>query len=145
MHCSGVVMSVMAPQLTGVSTVYSAVCSRSDQIKHQSSASLVFLRGIHRWPVNSPHKGPVTRKMFPFDDVIMAYKNDMLVTWIFSIRGLSHQHSLSGICARISNCIQSFSVGSYYSSVPSVHLSNSDKDKYLHIVVFSKCNYLSIP
>ena len=30
-----------------------------------------FVRGIHRWPVNSPHKGPVTRKMFPFDDVIM--------------------------------------------------------------------------
>ena len=30
--------------------------------------------GIHRWPVNSPHKGPVTRKMFPFDDVIMKYK-----------------------------------------------------------------------
>ena len=39
--------------------------------KHQSSASLVFVRGIHRWPVNSPHKGPVTRKMFPFDDVII--------------------------------------------------------------------------
>ena len=32
------------------------------------------VRGIHRWPVNSPHKGPVTRKMFPFDDVIM-YKS----------------------------------------------------------------------
>ena len=41
--------------------------------KHQSSASLAFVRGIHRWPVNSPHKGPVTRKMFPFDDVIMFY------------------------------------------------------------------------
>ena len=27
--------------------------------------------GIHRGPVNSPHKWPVTRKMFPFDDVIM--------------------------------------------------------------------------
>ena len=39
--------------------------------KNQSSASLAFVRGIHRWPVNSPHKGPVTRKMFPFDDVIM--------------------------------------------------------------------------
>ena len=38
--------------------------------KRQSSASLAFVRGIHRWPVNSPHKGPVTRKMFPFDDVI---------------------------------------------------------------------------
>ena len=40
------------------------------QRKHQSSASLAFVRGIHRWPVDSPHKGPVTRKMFPFDDVI---------------------------------------------------------------------------
>ena len=43
----------------------------ADQRKHQSSASLAFVRGIHRWPVNSPHKGPVTRKMFPFDDVII--------------------------------------------------------------------------
>ena len=47
------------------------VCSAADQRKHQSSASLGFVRGIHRWPVNSLHKGPVTRKMFPFDDVIM--------------------------------------------------------------------------
>ena len=39
--------------------------------KHKSSASLAFVRGIHRWPVNSPHKGPVTRKRFPFDDVII--------------------------------------------------------------------------
>ena len=30
------------------------------------------VRGIHRCPVNSPHKWPVTRKMFPLDDVIMA-------------------------------------------------------------------------
>ena len=40
--------------------------------KHQSSASLAFVQGIHRWPVNSPHKWPVTRKMFPLDDVIMS-------------------------------------------------------------------------
>ena len=39
--------------------------------KHQRSASLAFVRGIHRWPVNALHKGPVTRKVFPFDDVIM--------------------------------------------------------------------------
>ena len=46
------------------------------QTKHQSSAWLAFVRGIHWWPVNYPHKGPVTRKMFPFDDVIMIhYKN----------------------------------------------------------------------
>ena len=44
-----------------------------NQRKHQSSASLAFVRGIHRWPVNSPHKGPVTQKMFAFDDVIMDH------------------------------------------------------------------------
>ena len=47
----------------------------ADQRKHQSSASLAFVWGIHRGPVNSPHKGPVTRKMFPFDDVIMIHIN----------------------------------------------------------------------
>ena len=41
--------------------------------KTSNSASLAFVRGIHRWPVNSQHKWPVTRKMFPFDDVIMVY------------------------------------------------------------------------
>ena len=41
--------------------------------EHQSSASLIFVRGIHRWPVDSPHKGAVTSKMFPFDDVIMEH------------------------------------------------------------------------
>ena len=39
--------------------------------KHQSSASLAFVRGIHRWPVDTLHKGSVTRKMFPFDYAIM--------------------------------------------------------------------------
>ena len=61
----------MASQITGVSSVCSTVCSGADQRKHQSSASLAFVRGLHRWPVDSPHTGPVTRKMFPFDDVIM--------------------------------------------------------------------------
>ena len=43
----------------------------SDQRNHLSSTSLAFVRGIHRWPVNSPHKWPVTRKMFPFNDVMI--------------------------------------------------------------------------
>ena len=50
---------------------YSTVYSGADQRKHQSSVSLAFVLGIHRWPVNSPHKSPVTRKRFPFGDVIM--------------------------------------------------------------------------
>ena len=51
--------------------VYSTVYSSVDQRKHQSSASLAFVRWVYRWPLNSPHKWPVTWKMFPFDDVIM--------------------------------------------------------------------------
>ena len=51
--------------------VCSIVCSGTYQRKHQSSASLAFVMRIHRWQVNSPHKGPVTREMFPFNDVIM--------------------------------------------------------------------------
>ena len=58
----------------------STVFSGTDQRKHQSSASLAFVREIHRWPVNFPHKGPVTRKMFPFDDdVIMFFMQDKRV------------------------------------------------------------------
>ena len=70
-HYADVVMIEMASQITSLTIVYSTVYSDADQRKHQSSASLAFVRGIHRGPVNSPHKWPVTRKMFPFDDVIM--------------------------------------------------------------------------
>ena len=58
--------------ITSLAIVYSTVYSGTDERKHQSSVSLAFVRGIHRWPVNSPHKWPVTRKVFPFDDVIMV-------------------------------------------------------------------------
>ena len=69
-HSNDVIMSAMASQITSLKIVYSAVYSGTYQRKYQSSGSLAFFRGIHRWPVNSPHKGPVTRKMFPFDGVI---------------------------------------------------------------------------
>ena len=64
-------MGTIASQFTSLAIVYSIAYSDVDQRKHQSSASLAFVRGIHRGPVNSPRKWPVTRKMFPFDDVIM--------------------------------------------------------------------------
>ena len=72
-HYSSVIMSAMASQITSLTIVYSTVYSGADQWKHQSSTSLTFVWGIHRWPVNSPHKWPVTRKQFPFDDVIVLH------------------------------------------------------------------------
>ena len=70
-HYDDVIMSTIASQITSLTIVYSTIYSGADQSKDQSSASLAFVWGIHRGPVNSPHKCPVTRKMFPFDDVIM--------------------------------------------------------------------------
>ena len=68
-HCSDVIMSAMASKITSFTIVYSTVYSGAHHRKHLSSASLAFVR---EWPVNSPQKGPVTRKMLPFDDVTMT-------------------------------------------------------------------------
>ena len=70
-HYSDIIMSAMASQFTSLTIVYSTIYSGGDRRRHQSSASLTFVEGIHRWPVNSPHKWPVMRKISPFDDVII--------------------------------------------------------------------------
>ena len=70
-HYNDVIVGAMASPITSLTFVYSTVYSGADQSKHQSSASLAFVWGIHQGPMNSPHKWPVTRKMFPFDDVII--------------------------------------------------------------------------
>ena len=72
-HYSDVIMGVIASQITSLTIVYSTVYSGADQRKLESSTLLAFVWGIHRGPVNSPHKWPVTRKMFPLDDAIMDY------------------------------------------------------------------------
>ena len=86
-HYNDVIMGAIASQITSLTNgYYSTVYSGADQRKHQSPASLAFVRGIHRWPVNSPHKWPVTRKMFPFDDVIMYWESfHDLFHWVGSI------------------------------------------------------------
>ena len=71
-HYDDVIMGAIASQITIITIIYWNVFSGADQSKHQSSAPLAFVWGIHRGPVNSQHKWPVTRKKFPFDDVIMC-------------------------------------------------------------------------
>ena len=73
LHYNDVIMGAMVFQITSLTIVYATVYSGTDQRKHQSSVSRTFVGGIHRSPVNSPHKGPVTRKLFPFDDVIIFH------------------------------------------------------------------------
>ena len=75
-HYCDVILDTMTSQIISLTIVYVTVYSDGDQRKHESSASPAFVRVIHRGPVNSPHKWPVTRKMFPFDDVIMVTEYD---------------------------------------------------------------------
>ena len=81
MHNSDVIMSVMASQITSVTIVYFTFYTGIDHSKHQSSASLAYVMGIHWWTVNSPHKWPVTRKIFPFNDAIgvTRWKKPMII------------------------------------------------------------------
>ena len=71
-HYNDVIMGAIASQITASRLFTQSFIQTQIKRKHQSSASLAFVRGIHRGPVNSSHKWPVTRKMFPFDDVIMS-------------------------------------------------------------------------
>ena len=67
-----VIMGALASQIPGVSIVCSTACLGADQRKHQSPASLAFVRGIHRWQVNSPAQKASNGEMHPLDDVIMS-------------------------------------------------------------------------
>ena len=108
LHYNDALMGAIESQITSLAIVYSTVYSDADQGKHQSSASLAFVRGIHRRPVNSPHKWPVRRKMFPFDDVIM-----LCGWWIFSPRASNGWSvSMSGRhCGLVIRCIKYIWVG----------------------------------
>ena len=98
-HYCGVIMGAMASQITSLTIVYSTVHSGADQRKHQSSASLAFVRGIHRWPVTSPHKWPVAQKKFPFHDVIMSPPVTSLRTYSGMLfRVLTHWGRVTHIC-----------------------------------------------
>ena len=90
-------MGAMASQISSLTSVHLPVYSGADKRKHQISTSLAFVRGIHRWPVNSPHKLPVTRKMFPFGDIIMIAVMRFSFSW-FILKGLK---CLPGYCDKI--------------------------------------------
>ena len=83
-HYTDVIMGAIASQITSLTIVYSTVYSDADQRNHQSSASLALVLGIHRRPVNSLHKWPVTRKMFPLDVVIMVITREEQVGPLYS-------------------------------------------------------------
>ena len=91
LYYNAVIMGAMASQITSLTIVYPTVYSDADQRKHQSSASLAFVRGIHRWPVNSPHKVAVMRKSFHL--MTSLWSPDMRIAWPFCVQRLAKSAS----------------------------------------------------
>ena len=125
-HYSDIIMSTRASQITSISIVYSTICSGADQREHQSSASLAFERGIHRWPVNSPHKGPVMWILFPFDDVIMI-KLYIFLTSEWYIRASDFHNA----CPHLTS--------GFNLKFPSLPMVNKDLKKKPKYILFRTC------
>ena len=131
-HYSDVIVNAIASQITSLEIVYSTVYSGTDQRKqHQSSASLAFVRGFHQWQVNSPNKWPVTRKMFPFDDVInsspkLGVKVD--VRNVFYQFRVWTTFSRCRWCAVCSSCY----FRTQYIKHPNEHCNSKGNVKHLH-------------
>ena len=123
-------MSTMTSQISDTSIVCSTVCSGADQRKHQSSPSLAFVRGIHLSLVDSPHKGPVTWKVFPFGDVIMQISIHQLRLNI-SPNPSMHQHFIS-MCldASLGGNVPDTLSGTFSPNEASGHIDDKDHCYY---------------
>ena len=101
-HYNGVIMSMMASQITSLTVVYLTVYTSADQRKHQSSASLAFVWGIHgdRWIPRT--KGQLRGKCFhlmtsswiiimvhslQYKVIMMVYYNNVTIYWDVSFPG----------------------------------------------------------
>ena len=100
-------MGAMESQVTSLTIVYLTFYSGKDQRKYQSSVSLAFVRRIHRWRVNSPHKVPVTRQGFHlmtsswFDgitNVLFKLSIAMHGVWMYLYGAETTRHSGLLIC-----------------------------------------------
>ena len=124
-------MGAMVSQITSLMIVYSAVYSGAEQRKHPSFASLAFVRGIHRSPVYSSHRGPITRKMFRFDDVIVGL---WITTHIYHIvlwrelDGLNRRRNTLPNCCKTCMCVEYF----YFTCCEVIKQMN---EKYFPVII----------
>ena len=153
-HYSEVIMGVVASQITGVSIVYSTVWSGVDHRKYQSSASLVFVRGIHRWPVT-----PITRKMFSFDDVIMRpsvsywYMISSANTNLIAARWLAYWSAMNSIGTNLSKNVWALNLNRVEKVFALIvkdvitshaYFTTAGLSLYVKIVTWKDCHFSSI-
>ena len=88
-------MSAMASRITSLTIVYSSVHSGTDQGKHQSSAPLAFVRGIHRWPVNFVSHSWCRYQMETFSALLALCEENSPVTDEFPAPRASNAENVS--------------------------------------------------
>ena len=94
-------MTTMASQITSLTIVFSTVYSRRRSKKISKLRVTGLCAGNSPGPVNSRHKGPLTRKLVPFDDVIIRCRFVMLfppVIWMNSGVHCSCEFIIRGFC-----------------------------------------------
>ena len=92
------------------------------------------MRGIHRWPVNSPHKGPVTRKMIPFDDVIMQWRTRTERNWLKATGQSNHQASYGALLISYGMCSL---LGIYHEQVIFLGIKQIGRNKNMKYICVS--------
>ena len=104
-HYDDVIMGTIASQITSLTIVYSTVYSGADQSKHQSSASLAFVWGIHRGPVNSPGTGEFPAQMASNAENVSIwwrhygpYCMESFLLWLFNARHVFVWRNFDGLC-----------------------------------------------
>ena len=143
-------MGTIAFQITSLAIVFSTVYLNTDQRKHQSSASLAFVWGIHRGPVNSPHKWPVTRKMFPFDDVIMNWTSNNLSPFDSKIACLCQSVEINNskhVYLLKQSCVLPQSTNTINSSISiyqKIHVYTCFENIYLEIYILASPHFVMI-
>ena len=137
LHCNDVIMGTIASQITSLKSVYSTIYSGADQRKHQSSASLAFVRGIHRWSMNSPHKWPATRIFIPFDDVNMVHNTTCKMRfgarWRMYFISLQQIRPVASLWLYSAACIIVF-FNCFMSSAWDCRLVSSGRAMYIRII-----------
>ena len=136
-HYTYVTMGVLASQIISISTVFSNVCSCAHQKEHQRSALLAFVREIQRWQVVSSHKAPVTRKMFPFNDVIMN-------CWLVWIVIGSTEKLLSIFMGSMWKCFSLLPLSAVKASVTAKTACNANHWRQIMVPWGCGCNFKNV-
>ena len=142
-HNDDVIMTPMAPQITRLAVVYSIVYSGVDKKKHQSSASLAFVRGIHRdrWIPRS--KGQLRGKCFHLMTSSCIEQFVLEIRWRLRISDAEPSSNFEyKVCHKIRMLFPSAKIGYHENSFVELTKCNETPSFSAAIVLVDHCRNL---